>query len=126
MHICAITDEQVTDFAGDVSYSSVYKSRHKKKRWKRVYSIWDPNWNYQDIEQIYAVYEDDTQGKKTLSGSLTTTVNLPGKIGKVEGEIGFKIEIVTQDEIITQKKVDRKSFLRDGIEQPGVGIYERR
>lgn len=119
-----ITDEQVTDFAGDVVTVQFTRADIRNKRWKRVYSIWDPNWNYQDIEQIYAVYEDDTQGKKTLSGSLTTTVNLPGKIGKVEGEIGFKIEIGTQDEIITQKKVDRKSFLRDGLNNQGWGMMK--
>ncbi|RYG49790.1 MAG: hypothetical protein EOO01_12120 [Chitinophagaceae bacterium] len=116
------SDEQVTDFAGDVTTVQFTRADIRKKRWKRIYSIWDPNWNYQDIEQIYAVYEDDTQGKKTLSGSLTTTVNLPGKIGKVEGEVGFKIEVLTQDEIITQKRVDRKSFLRDGMNNQGWGF----
>lgn len=116
------TDEQVTDFAGDVTTLQFTRADIKKKRWKRVYSIWDPNWNYQDIEQIYAVYEDDTQGRKTLSGSLTTTVNLPGKIGKVEGEVGFKIDVITQDEIITQKRIDRKSILRDGLNNQGWGF----
>lgn len=116
------TDEQVTDFAGDVVTLNYTRADIRKKRWKRVFSVWDPNWNYQDIEQIYAVYEDDTYGSKTISGSLTTTVNLPGKLGKAEGEVGFKISVITQDDIITQKKIDRKSFLRDGLNNQGWGF----
>ena len=60
-------------------------------------------------------------GSKTISGSLTTTVNLPGKLGKAEGEIGFKIGMMSQDEILTQRKFDRKSFLRDGLNNQGWG-----
>jgi hypothetical protein len=116
------TDEQITDFAGDVATLHYTRADIRKKRWKRVFSVWDPNWNYQDIEQIYAVYEDDTQGSKTISGTLTTSVNLPGKLGKVDGEIGFKIGVTSQDEIITQRKVDRKSYLRDGTNDQGWGF----
>ncbi|MBL7696859.1 MAG: hypothetical protein JNK79_01825 [Chitinophagaceae bacterium] len=118
------TDEQVTDLAGDLITLNYTRADIRKKRWKRVYAVWDPNWNYQDIEQIYAVYEDDTYGSKTISGSLTTTVNLPGKIGKAEGEVGFKISVITQDDIITQRKIDRKSFLRDGLNNQGWGFLK--
>jgi hypothetical protein len=81
-----VQDEQITDFAGAVTTVHNTRADSRKKRWKRLFSVWDPNWNYQDIEQIYAVYEDDNMGSKTITGSLTTTVNLPGKIGKKEGE----------------------------------------
>jgi hypothetical protein len=118
-----MTDDQVTDFAGDVTTVHFTRADIRKKRFKRIYSVWDPNWNYQDIEQVYTVYEDDTHGSKTVSGSLTTTLNLPGKLGKVEGDIGFKIGVVTQDEIITQRKLDRKSYLRDGLNNQGWGYY---
>ena len=114
-------DEQITNFAGDVDTLHYTRADIRKKRWKRVFSVWDPNWNYQDIEQIYAVYEDDNMGSKTITGSLKTTVNLPGKIGKVEGELGVKIDLVSQDEIIAQRKLDRKSFLRDGMNDQGYG-----
>lgn len=118
------TDEQVQDFSGDVVTLNYSRADIRKKRWKRVYSVWDPNWNYQDIEQIYAVYEDDTQGSKTISGTLTTTLNLPGKTGKVDGEIGFKVSVITQDDIITQRKIDRKSLLRDGMNNQGSGFIK--
>lgn len=119
-----LTDEQVTNFSGDVVTVFYTRNDIKKRRWKRVFSVWDPNWNYQDIEQIYAVYEDDTRGTKTFNGSVSTTLTLPGKPspGKVEGQIGYKIEAMTQDEIITQRKIDRKSFLADGLNDQGWGF----
>lgn len=117
-----MADEQITDFAGDVITLQYTRADIRKKRWKRVFGVWDPNWNYQDIEQVYAVYEDDNMGSRTITGSLNTTVNLPGKIGKVEGELGFKINLMSQDEVITQRKLDRKSFLRDGMNDQGYGF----
>jgi hypothetical protein len=117
-----MADEQITNFTGDVITLHYTRADIRKRRWKRVFSVWDPNWNYQDIEQIYAVYEDDNMGSGTITGSLTTTVNLPGKIGKTEGELGFKIDFKSQDEIITQRKLDRKSFLRDGMNDQGYGF----
>ena len=59
---------------------------------------------------------------KIALGSLKTTVNLPGKTGKTEGDLGFKIELTSQDEVITQRKFDRKSFLRDGMNNQGFGF----
>ena len=117
-----MADEQITNFAGDVITLHYTRADIRKKRWKRVYSVWDPNWNYQDIEQVYAVYEDDNAGSRSITGSLKTTVTLPGKLGKAEGELGFNINLMSQDQIITQRKLDRKSFLRDGMNDQGYGF----
>jgi hypothetical protein len=116
------SDEQITDFSGDVVTLNYTRGDVRKKKWKRVFSVWDPNWNYQDIEQIYAVYEDDNRGSRTFNGSVSTTIELPGKLGKVQGELGVRIEVMTQDEIITQRKLDRKSYLRDGLNNQGWGV----
>lgn len=116
-------DEHISDFSGDIVTLNFSRGDIRNKRWKRVYTVWDPNWNYQDIEQIYAVYEDDNMGSASFSGSLTTNLTLPGKLGKAEGKIGFGIEVKTQDEIITQRKLDRKSYLRDGYNNQGWGFY---
>jgi hypothetical protein len=117
------SDEHVSDFSGDVVTLNFSRADIRKKRWKRVYAIWDPDWNYQNIEQIYAVYEDDNMGSASFDGSLTTNLTLPGKLGKAEGKIGFSIDVKTQDEIITQRKLNRKSYLRDGMNNQGWGYY---
>jgi hypothetical protein len=115
-------DEQIDDFAGDVVTLHYSRGDIRNRRWKRVYSVWDPNWNYQDIEQIYAVYEEDTKGSRTIDGSLRTSLTIPGRSGKVEGDIGFKIQISTQDEVITQRKIDRKSYFYDALNNQGWGF----
>lgn len=126
--VCRITgylkrsDEQITDFAGDVVTLYYTRGEIRKKKWKRVFSVWDPNWIFQDNEQIYAVFEDDNRGTRTINGSVSTTIELPAKLGKVQGELGVKIQVMTQDEIITQRKLDRKSYLRDGMNNQGWGF----
>ena len=128
MKICRIngylrrSDEHIDDFAGDVVTVHYTRGEIRNKTWKRVYSVWDPNWNYQDIEQIYAVYEEDNRGVKTIDGSLKTTLKIPKGGGTIEGDIGFKIQTQTQDQIITQRKIDRKSYLRDGLNNQGWGF----
>lgn len=117
------TCEHIDDFSGYVVTINFSRGDIRKKKWKRIYSVWDPNWNYQDIEQIYAVYEEDNTGSGTIEGWLKTNLTLPLKLGKGEGRIGFKIQVQTQDEVITQRKLDRKSFLRDGLNNQGWGYY---
>lgn len=119
-------NEQVENFTGDMVMLFFTRGEISNGRWKRVYSIWDPNWNYQDAEQIYAVYEDDTRGEKSFSGSLNTAVNIPGKPspGNAKGEVSYKITIPTQDEIILQRKLDRASFFRAGNIDQGNGFIE--
>jgi hypothetical protein len=119
-----IQSEQVTGFSGDVVTLDFSRSDIRNGRWKRVYSIWDANWPLDNTEQVYAVYEDDTKGTRTFSGSLNTTVTLPGKLGKAGGEVSYKIEAVTQDEIITQRKLDRESFFRQGMDNQGWGYFK--
>lgn len=117
------SDQQVDNFAGDIVTAYYSRSDIRNKRWKRIYSTWDPEWNYQDVEQVYAVYEDDTKGEKTFSGSLTTTVTLPGaKTNKAVGEIGFKINVSTQDELVTQRKISRTGFFKMSRTDQGWGF----
>jgi hypothetical protein len=117
-------NEQIEDFDGDVVTLNYSRRDIRKKTWKRVYSVWDPEWNYQDAEQIYAVYEEDTKGEKTFSGSLTTTLSVPGSPspGKATGEIGFEIAVSTQDEIITQRKIGRAAFFKLSKIDQGFGF----
>lgn len=113
--------EQVTSFSGDLFTLDYTRKEIRNREWKRVYTIWDPNWTAETTEQVYAVYEDDTKGTRTLSGSLSASVNLPGKpsVGKASGELSYKVEVSTQDEIITQRKLDRDSFLKYGRADQG-------
>lgn len=117
---------QVDNFTGDLVTLHFTRSDIRNHNWKRVYTVWDPNWNYQDVEQVLAVYEEDTKGESNFSGSLTTTLALPGRpsTAKVVGEIGFKISVVTQDEIITQRNIDRNSYFKTEGRDQGWGFMK--
>jgi len=116
-----VKDQQVTSFSGDLVTLNYTRADIRKHRWKRVFSIWHPDWKADDKEEVYAVYEDDTQGTREVKGSLSTTINLPGdpSRGKTVGEIGFNITVHTQDEIITQRKFDRDSYFKDALNNQG-------
>jgi len=115
-------NQQVTGFTGDLVTVHFTRGEIRKSRWKRIFSIWDPNWATTDKEEIYAVYEDDTEGSSTFSGSLNVSVSIPGKIAKVEGEVGYEVKVKTQDNILTQRKFDRTSYYRGALLNQGWGF----
>jgi hypothetical protein len=117
-------NQQVTSFAGDLISVDYKRKEINKKYWKRVYGVWDPDWKVDNLEQVYAAWEDDTQGTKTFSGSLSTTLrDSIGGVGvTVTGQIGFSIQVITQDELITQRKQDRYSYFRDALNDQGWGF----
>ncbi|MEP7256987.1 MAG: hypothetical protein ABI687_01330, partial [Flavitalea sp.] len=116
-------EQQVVSFSGDIATVYYKRGDIRYQRWKRVFSVWDVDWKEDNKEQVYAVYEDDTQGTKKLKGSLTTTINLPGKPspGKTVADISFDVSVITQDEIITQRNIDRYSYFRDAKNNQGWG-----
>lgn len=102
---------QITNATNTISKN--FKRRDKGK-WKALNSIWDSDWKVDNHEQIFGIYEDDTQGTKTFSGSLTTTLTVPpapqSPGGTIVGTYGYSITVQTQDEIIKQMNWDRTSF----------------
>ena len=83
-------DQQVVNFTGDVVTAQFTRKEIRKKRWKRVYSVWDADWVSNNLEQIYAIWEDDNKGTKTFTGSVTTTVSTGNS-----ATIGFSINVMT-------------------------------
>ncbi|MBL7734690.1 MAG: hypothetical protein JNL51_04475 [Chitinophagaceae bacterium] len=116
-------DQQVTNFSGDIATIYYKRGDIRNKRWKRVYSLWDADWQEENKQQVYAVYEDDTQGTKKFKGSVNTTINIPGKpsLGKAVGDVSYEVSVVTQDEIITQRALDRYAYFRDALNNQGGG-----
>lgn len=83
------------------------RSDIRKKRWKPVNSIWDSNWEPQNLQQVFGIYEEDTEGSKSFSGSIKTTI----KAFSIE-PFGYNIMVKTRDEIIRQLAWDRASFFQ--------------
>jgi len=102
-------NQQVTNFTGDVNTVNYTRKEITKKRWKRVYTVWNPDWNVNNLEQTYAVWEEDNEGTKTFTGSLGTTVRIDSNT-TATGNIGFSITTKTQDELVTQRKITRAAY----------------
>jgi hypothetical protein len=128
MKVCRISgylqfaDQQVTNFAGDQMFIYYSRADIRKKRWKRVMGMWDPDWKEANLQQVYAAYEEDTKGTKNFKGSLSTTVRLPDSLGTATGTIGFDINVVTQDDLVKQTMMDRYSYFRDALNDQGWGF----
>ncbi len=127
MKVCRISgylqmkDQQVTSYASDLITIHYKRKDVRKQRAKYVMGIWDPNWKKDNFEQVYAVWEDDNQGTKKFNGSLKTTLKLSSMLTGV-ADIGFDVSISTQDEIVTQRKIDRQSYLTYAKVQQGCGV----
>jgi hypothetical protein len=116
------TNQQVSDFAGDVMTINFSRRNIKKERYVRVYSVWDPLWYPENFEQVYAVWEEDTEGQKTFNGKLSTTISLDSAGNNTAGgEIGYSITVTTQDEIVRQLKQDRFSYFAAAFINQGHG-----
>lgn len=116
-------NQQVTNFAGDVM-SIYYKRKEVRKRyWKRVYGVWDPDWKTDNTEQVYAAWEEDTEGTSTFTGEIKTAVRpLFDSTITISGTLGYSITVKTQDQLKTQRKQDRYSYFRDAKNEQGWGF----
>jgi hypothetical protein len=77
----------------------------RKKRWKEVNSIWDSNWEPDNPEQVFAIYEEDNEGSRTLSGSIQAKL----KSLTIE-PLNYEFTVKTKDDIIRQLGWKRSSF----------------
>lgn len=117
-----IQNQQVSNFAGDV-VSVHYKRRDiRRKNWKYVYTVWDPDWISDNNEQVYSAWEEDTEGTKTFEGSLNTTIKDSTGNFNIQGSIGFSISVKTQDELITQRKISRYAYFTTAKQDQGGGF----
>jgi hypothetical protein len=70
-----------------------------------------------------AVYEEDSEGTKTFSGSLTTATRpLFDSTLTISGTIGFSITVKTQDELVLQRKISRTAYFGDAKTDQGWGF----
>jgi hypothetical protein len=130
MKICRISgylqvvNQQVTSFSGDVISKEYTRRDVKKKKFVNIYSVWDADWVVGNNEQSYAVYEEDNQGTKTFTGALSTTLKLDSTATAptVTGSIGYSISVITQDDVITQRKIGRTAYFLTAKQDQGGGF----
>lgn len=110
---------QVTTFQDIVSVNFSRGDIHNK-RWLRTYSVWDDDWNSNDLEQVLCIYEEDNTNTRTFNASLKTTLDSIGI--PVQGSIGYSITIQSQDDIIRELKISRNSYFAGAFQDQGQGF----
>lgn len=114
-------NQQVTNFTGDQFEVSFRRREINNGTWKRVYGVWDPDWVVGNTEQIMAVYEEDTEGTGTFTGSLSTTVKVDTNT-TATASVGFSVTVKTQDELLLQSKYSRASYFGAAKSDQGWGF----
>jgi hypothetical protein len=101
-------NQQITSFQNIVP-ANIKRKRIKNGNWVPVYIIWDSNWELDNKQQVFSIWEEDKEGTATFNLSIKTTVKIgPNVTG--EGTVGFSVAVKTQDELIRQLGWNRESF----------------
>lgn len=113
----------VTTFQDIVSADFTRKNIRKKK-WLRLFVVWDDDWVQNDLEQVLGIYEEDNTNTKTFNGSLGTTVTVtPGPpASTITGTIGYTVSVVSQDDIIRELKISRNSYFAGAFQDQAWGF----
>lgn len=111
---------QVTTFQ-DIASVDFSRKSIRNKNWKRVFILWDDDWVPADLEQFFAIYEEDNTNTKTFNGSIGTTLSvIPNSTtSTVTGTIGFTVSVTSQDDIIRQLKISRNSYFAGSFQNQG-------
>lgn len=92
--------------SGDMSISRWHIRNHKFVDYS---SEWDGDWEAANLNENFAIYEEDNRNAVEISGSLVTTLTAsPGNT--VVGTIGFKATFKSDDALIRQLNYTRASF----------------
>ncbi len=115
-----LVGHQITEF-DDKTSVKFERGTIRKKKWLRVYAVWDADWVLDNKEQVFAIYEDDNNAEIVFTGSLSTTVKLADG-ATVDGSVDYQIRRSSQDEIIKQLKISRVSYFAGALRNQGWGF----
>lgn len=111
---------QVTTFQ-DIASVDFSRKNIRQKNWLRTFTVWDDDWNPNDLEQVLGIYEEDNTNTKTFNGSLGTTLTVtPGST--ITGTIGYTVSVQSQDDIIRQLKISRNSYFAGAFQNQAWGF----
>ncbi len=102
-----------------------YKRKEIRKQInKKVYGVWDPDWVVDNLEQVYAVWEQDNRATKTFGGALSTTLSVtqPPVTGTIVRTINYNVSVTTDDALVTQRKITRVAYFGAAKANQGCGF----
>lgn len=78
------------------------------RKWVGLAVEWDGEWEFDNKEQYFAIYEEDNRNQAEFTGQIKTTVKIDSV--PIEANIGFKVTYKSDDAIITQRTYSGSSF----------------
>lgn len=133
IHICRGSAYLALDSTGHVPHGTfdeveiefrrkeIKKCRKYIDYFKKVFAIWDPNWKWQNREQVFAIYEEDTDPQVNLQMGLNTTLKIAGQEITI-GPFEFHYSAKTKDEIIRNLKRQHEEFFVNNKLDQGFGF----
>ena len=90
----------------------------------------DPGWECDEPAQMFVLYEEDENSTQNIEGTIgftpTVTMTIGGLIIEATGgaiEIGFDIEIESDDDVIWQQTYSREEYFSRNRESRGCGTH---
>jgi len=111
-HITTFQDVKEYDFT---------RKAIRQERLVRFYAIWDDDWAADDLEQVFAIYEEDNTHTISFNGSITTTLD---SVLRLTGTLGYSFTRQSQDEILRQLKISRSSYFAGSFQDQGWGFSD--
>lgn len=111
-------NRHITSFQDTKEYNFTRKAI-REKRVVRYFGIWDDDWTPDNLQQVFAIYEEDNTHTITFTSSLSTILD---SILRVTGSLGYSITRQSQDAIIRQLKISRNSYFQGAFQDQGWGF----
>lgn len=102
--------------------SRVHKRKEiRNKRFVGWNAIWDHNWECDNTEQAFVIYEDDNNIEIDLAGSLSTKFKLPFSDSLVNASASFSTKIPSKDDLIRIWRMDGYTFFKTNLNNQSCG-----
>lgn len=108
----------------------VTRKNIRNGNWVEWSASWDTDWEPNNKEQYFAIYEDDNRNTGTITASIKTTLKLD-TIVTIEGNIGVSLTYKSDDAVIRQTNMKYSSFFAlnrvdlEGEMHNGWPVYDK-
>jgi hypothetical protein len=92
---------KITNFAGPWVRVDFNRLDARNGTWKPWYQTIDPNWQEDNLQQVFSCFELDGRGEVKWTGKFTTKVKakILGQEVEINGEVQFEHTAVSEDEL---------------------------
>ncbi len=106
----------------ETSFEKKYKRRWIRKEIRKTWAaLWDQNWECDNTEQLFVIYEEDNNATKEFNSKITTKFKIFGQ--EVNAEATYKTSVPTEDDIIRLWRINNNAFFRSNSSNLGCDTH---